>query len=129
MQTCNGSTLLRYLHLAGLEAYSRHHVIRLGASSYPVSTSAHSVILQVHHRKPITLAFDSEVTMIPRPSILRSSYVVLAPVRASVLRRTLHRRFASTQPTKLEGPMDNAFNRERLAVKAHAAQSAGTHLA
>lgn len=42
-----------------------------------------------------------------------------------ILRSTFQRRFASTEPPKLVGPMDNAFNRERLAVKHHAAQSAG----
>ncbi|KAL9127075.1 MAG: hypothetical protein Q9217_003977 [Psora testacea] len=41
-----------------------------------------------------------------------------------ILRQITHRRFASTEPSKLVGPMDNAFNRERLAVKQHAAQSA-----
>lgn len=40
-------------------------------------------------------------------------------------RSPLLQRFVSNGSTKLVGPMDNAFNRERLAVKAHAAQSAG----
>ena len=41
------------------------------------------------------------------------------------LRSSLQQRFASNEPNKLVGPMDNAFNRERLAVKQHAKQSAG----
>ena len=45
------------------------------------------------------------------------------------MRTAIPRRFASTEHaehgTKLVGPMDNAFNRERLAVREHAAQSAG----
>ena len=45
-----------------------------------------------------------------------------------LLRTTLQRRFVSHEPPKLTGAMDNAFNRERLAVKQHAAQSAGMHL-
>jgi cytochrome c oxidase subunit 6a len=52
-------------------------------------------------------------------------------LRAPSLRTTLQRRFASTTeklpPTgaKLVGPADNAFNRERAAVKAHAAATSG----
>ena len=43
------------------------------------------------------------------------------------LRNTLQRRLASSggQP-QLTGAADNAFNRERLAVKHHAAESSGT---
>ena len=40
-------------------------------------------------------------------------------------RASIQRRYATTDPPKLVGPMDNAFNRDRLAVKQHAAQSAG----
>ena len=45
------------------------------------------------------------------------------------LRNTLQRRLASSgaQPP-LTGAADNAFNRERLAVKQHAAESSGTSL-
>jgi len=43
----------------------------------------------------------------------------------SLHRSFLQQRFTGTQTNKLSGPRDNAFNRERLAVKAHAAQSAG----
>ena len=42
-----------------------------------------------------------------------------------IIRSVIQQRTASTEPPKLVGPMDNAFNRERLAVKHHAAQSAG----
>ena len=42
------------------------------------------------------------------------------------VRNTIQRRYAGTQESKLVGPMDNAFNRERLAVKEHAGKSAGT---
>lgn len=43
-----------------------------------------------------------------------------------ILRHTLQRRLASSggQPP-LTGAADNAFNRERLAVKQHAAESSG----
>ena len=64
--------------------------------------------------------------MLPRLSILHAP--PLAGGQRSFLRYVRHRRFASTEPPKLVGPMDNAFNRERLAVKHHAAQSAGEKL-
>ncbi|KAL6713552.1 Cytochrome c oxidase subunit 6A [Lecanora helva] len=63
--------------------------------------------------------------MLPRPSIIRPSHFVGVKMRSRFARHALPRGFAGTAPQKLEGPMDNAFNRERLAVKAHAAQSAG----
>ncbi len=46
--------------------------------------------------------------------------------RNVALRHTLQSRSASTGGgPQLTGAMDNAFNRERQAVKAHAAKSAG----
>ncbi|CAD6590005.1 MAG: Cytochrome c oxidase subunit 6A, mitochondrial [Alectoria sarmentosa] len=62
--------------------------------------------------------------MLPRPSKLRALRLSTGYRQSPVLRNTLQCRFASTEPPKLVGPMDNAFNRERLAVKHHAAQSA-----
>lgn len=56
--------------------------------------------------------------MLTRQALLRA--------RTPALRNAVQRRFASTDGLpKLEGAMDNAFNRERQAVKAHAAKSAG----
>jgi cytochrome c oxidase subunit 6a len=52
-------------------------------------------------------------------------------LRSSHIRSTLQRRFESTASKlpepgqKLVGPQDNAFNRERAAVKAHAAATSG----
>jgi cytochrome c oxidase subunit 6a len=52
-------------------------------------------------------------------------------LRSSNVRSTVQRRFESTaeklpQPgQKLVGPQDNAFNRERAAVKSHAAATSG----
>ena len=57
-------------------------------------------------------------------------------LRTPFLRSTIQRRFESTTPMtisskfpqpgqKLEGVMDNAFNRERAAVKAHAQATSG----
>lgn len=62
--------------------------------------------------------------MLPRPSMLRALKPAGRQGQSNILRSTLQRRFASTDPPKLVGPMDNAFNRERLAVKHHAAESA-----
>ena len=58
--------------------------------------------------------------MFPQRSLLR------APARfsPSTIRQPLQRRLASSAGSKLAGPEDNAFNRERLAVKAHAAATA-----
>ncbi|KAL8691629.1 MAG: hypothetical protein Q9218_003184 [Villophora microphyllina] len=41
-----------------------------------------------------------------------------------ISRNTVQRRFASGEMPKLTGAADNAFNRERMAVKQHAGQSA-----
>ena len=60
--------------------------------------------------------------------ILRAPQRASQQTRSPILRQTLQRRFASNEPTKLTGPMDNAFNRERMAVKQHAAESAGKPL-
>ena len=54
---------------------------------------------------------------------IKSSALQRPPL--TLLRANLQRRFASDESTKLVGAMDNAFNRERLAVQQHAAQSAG----
>ena len=42
------------------------------------------------------------------------------------VRSTVQRRLASNEMPKLTGAADNAFNRERMAVKQHAAASSGT---
>ncbi|MCJ1337690.1 Cytochrome c oxidase subunit 6A, mitochondrial [Bachmanniomyces sp. S44760] len=57
--------------------------------------------------------------------MLRSSQLITRPLARAVPKHTLQRRFASEQPA-LKGPEDNAFNRERQAVKAHAAATSDT---
>lgn len=42
------------------------------------------------------------------------------------VRNIMQRRLASSEIPQLKGAADNAFNRERLAVKQHAAASSGT---
>ena len=66
--------------------------------------------------------------MHPPPSLLRFAQLASRQPRTSPFRSTLQRRFNHPVPTKLEGPMDNAFNRNRLAVKEHAKESAGKSL-
>ena len=68
--------------------------------------------------------------MLLKSSVLRASQLASRQVRSNIFRNTLQQHFSSTGPTtKLIGPMDNAFNRERLAVKQHAAESTGELMA
>jgi cytochrome c oxidase subunit 6a len=46
-------------------------------------------------------------------------------LRSPAIRSAFQRRFASTGSSGLHGAEDNAFNRERLAVKEHAAATSG----
>lgn len=48
-----------------------------------------------------------------------------APLRSSAVRSAFQRRFASTESSGFTGAQDNAFNRERKAVKDHAAATSG----
>lgn len=58
---------------------------------------------------------------------LTASRILARPTIQATFRQTVARRFASQQAaeTQLSGPADNAFNRERLAVKHHAEATAG----
>ena len=78
--------------------------------------------------------------MMSQRLVMRGALPFVRPARPSLLRSTLQRRLESTPaeaPRKtveipvsgipeLTGPANNAFNRERAAIKAHAAKSAGT---
>lgn len=63
--------------------------------------------------------------MLPQRSLIRASQRIGIPARNPATRSNLQRRFATTQEPVLSGPADNAFNRERQAVKAHAAATSG----
>ena len=66
--------------------------------------------------------------MHPRPSLLRAAQLTSRQTRTSPFRNTIQRRFDSHHPpAKLEGAMDNAFNRNRAAGKEHAKGSTGKH--
>ena len=78
-------------------------------------------------KSPMSTLFHSHITtkMAPRSLWLRALNPAVRQRQYPILRSIILQRTASTEPPKLVGPMDNAFNRERLAVKHHAAQSAG----
>ena len=77
-------------------------------------------------RAPISHSY-STIIMHPRPSLLRFAQLASRQPRTASFRSTIQRRFNHPTPTKLEGPMDYAFNRERLAVKEHAKSSSGRY--
>lgn len=65
--------------------------------------------------------------MVQRQILQRS---LASPIRHAFtpsIRSTVPRRFASDEMPKLTGAADNAFNRERMAVKQHAKASSGTN--
>ncbi|RDW63856.1 putative cytochrome c oxidase subunit VIa [Coleophoma crateriformis] len=59
--------------------------------------------------------------MFPQRSLLRTSQRFAAQVRSPAVRSGFQRRLASSEASAFTGAEDNAFNRERQAVKAHAA--------
>ncbi|KAI9879352.1 MAG: Cytochrome c oxidase subunit 6A, mitochondrial [Pleopsidium flavum] len=59
--------------------------------------------------------------MFPQRLLLRASKHASQQLRSPAIRSNFQRRFASTEAPKLTGPQDNPFNRERQAVKGHAA--------
>lgn len=63
--------------------------------------------------------------MLPRLALSHTKQCVNQQVRALVIRQNFQRRSASGGLPPLTGAADNAFNRERRAVKAHAAKSSG----
>ncbi|KAL8818784.1 MAG: hypothetical protein Q9223_002663 [Gallowayella weberi] len=59
--------------------------------------------------------------------LLRHAFVLTARnALQPLVRNTVQRRLASGEMPKLTGAADNAFNRERMAVKQHAQASSGT---
>lgn len=62
--------------------------------------------------------------MLSQRSVLRLSQRAAQQLRASPARNAVQRRFNSSEP-KLPWVVDNEFNRERAAVKEHAAATSG----
>jgi hypothetical protein len=67
-------------------------------------------------------------TMSPQRTIMRASQRLASQLRSPAVRTPFQRRFASSESTVFKGAEDNAFNRERLAVKEHAAGTTGEEL-
>ena len=65
--------------------------------------------------------------MLPQRSLLASQRFA-SQLRSPVVRQTIQRRLASTENSALNGAQDNAFNRERQAIKDHAAATSGEYL-
>jgi len=66
--------------------------------------------------------------MFPQRAMLRTSQRFAAQLRSPTLRSSFQRRFASSESSGFHGAEDNAFNRERQAVKDHAAATSGPYL-
>lgn len=66
--------------------------------------------------------------MFPQRTIMRASQRLGSQLRSPVVRTPFQRRLASSESTVFKGAEDNAFNRERLAVKEHAAGTTGEQL-
>ena len=60
-----------------------------------------------------------------RQVFLRTGQNVNQQSRQTLFGQSLRRRFASIEETSLKGPVENAFLKERQAVKAHAAATSG----
>lgn len=66
-------------------------------------------------------------TMVRQQLLQRASALTTRNALQPSLLNTAQRRFASGEMPKLTGAADNAFNRERMAVKQHAAGSSGAY--
>jgi cytochrome c oxidase subunit 6a len=64
--------------------------------------------------------------MLPQRTMIRTSQRFATGLRSPAIRTPFQRRFASTE-TAFKGAEDNAFNRERKAVKDHAAATSGAY--
>lgn len=65
--------------------------------------------------------------MVRQQLLQRASALTTRNALQPSLRNTAQRRLASGEMPKLTGAADNAFNRERMAVKQHAAGSSGAY--
>ncbi|EKD21540.1 uncharacterized protein L3040_006081 [Drepanopeziza brunnea f. sp. 'multigermtubi'] len=59
--------------------------------------------------------------MFPQRTMLRTTQRFAAQLRSPAVRTPIQRRLASTETSAFEGAENNAFNRERKAMKDHAA--------
>ena len=63
--------------------------------------------------------------MFPQRSMMRASQRFASQARLPAMRTPFQRRFASSESSIFKGAEDNAFNRERQAVKEHAVGTTG----
>ena len=82
-------------------------------------TLARAPSTPAHHISTPTTTRNTNDTMLGLRTATRASSAL------PVFRNAAARRFNSSVGAKLEGPADNAFNRERAAVKQHAADTSG----
>jgi hypothetical protein len=81
------------------------------------------------YRIPVTAAHDLRSTLYLAKLEMNTQRLgqrLGRQFRSPAFRSTFQRRFAS-EKTELRGVADNAFNRERAAVKAHAAATSGVY--
>jgi hypothetical protein len=64
--------------------------------------------------------------MYPQPAMFRLGLQAGQKIRSPIIRSAFQRRLTSMSSEKLTGTADNAFNRERAAVKAHAPKGSGS---
>jgi hypothetical protein len=76
---------------------------------------------ELSHRAHYKPQLKNHSTMFHQRSMFRAA----SQLRSPAIRSAFQRRFASTGSGGLHGAEDNAFNRERLAVKEHAAATSG----
>jgi hypothetical protein len=107
------------IHVTVLAVYEASgYSSRAGAShdlGFPTST------------KPWTAIDSTNNTMFPQRTMLRTSQRFASQLRSPAIRTPFQRRLASTESSGLHGAEDNAFNRERKAVKDHAAATSGAY--
>jgi hypothetical protein len=109
-----------------LPVVTREHVTQKGAK-----TTSDRLILNVPNDKPtstlnIWRAIEPpQHTMFPQRSMMRASQRFASQIRSPAVRTPFQRRFASSESSAFKGAEDNAFNRERHAVKEHAVGTTG----
>jgi hypothetical protein len=84
------------------------------------TTSIHTTYLT-----PETQLNKHSNIMFPQRAMIRTSQRFASQLRSPAIRTPFQRRFASSEGSGFTGAQDNAFNRERKAVKDHAAATSG----
>ncbi|EED13843.1 cytochrome c oxidase subunit VIa, putative [Talaromyces stipitatus ATCC 10500] len=96
-----------------------NHGAKLTDFVRPPEPSSHFNLEQEQQTRPIALYR----TMLPQHNMQRLGLRMVKQTRSTPARNVVQRRFNSTQVNKPDWIVDNAFNREREAVKHHAAST------